>query len=698
MRPPVRLQPIFALALTACLAATAAAEEDQLPGEAAAPSQQSLEVRSSEPREENAAVPSQEISPPLQVGASQLPEGALLSPGERIPPDELEAFVDGLVSAAVVANRIAGVTVAAVQNGEVVLAKGYGFADLEAGRRVEPDTTLFRIGSITKTFTWIEIMRLVEMGRLSLDDPINQHLPEELQIPEQGFDEPIRVRDLMTHQPGFEDRALGVLFVRDPGKIKPLNEALRETRPNRVRPPGELSSYSNYGTALAGAIVEHHAGRPWQDVIEDHILGPLRMTRTTGREPYPARAELPAPMPESLAADLSRGYRIVGADPRPQPFEHVTQFAPAGAMSSTASDMARYMLMLLGDGTLGDVHIFGPEAARAFRTPMTSWPREIGGWSAGFAEIPMPGGFRSYGHDGATLVFYSSMSLLPELDLGVFVSTNTAGGAALTQVLTPLLVQHFYGAPLPAPLEGRPELRAELAGYAGQYGLTRRRHSGLEGFLMRLQALPVGVSAEGYLTAVLPIGPGRFVPTETPGLFQNADSRGHILFERRDGRLTLSNIGFTAERLTLLKSPSTLILVVGLAALAAFGTLLGLFRRFGRQLPSTAAEAHAGRLQAATALLWLGSFGSLVFFAITVAGDVSTVIYRWPTPSILAFSTLALLASIATAVLLGLLPAVWGGEGGWTRWRKTRLTAAALAFAACGAMLLTWGALQPWNP
>src|SRR5690606_21190338 len=188
-------------------------------------------------------------------------------------------------------------------------------------------------------------------------------------------------------------------------------------------------------------------GRAWQDAIEEDILEPLGMTHTTGREPYPARDGLPAPMPEALAANLATGYRRVGASPRPQPFEHITQLAPAGAMSSTASDMARYMLMLLGDGRLDGVQVFGPEAARVFRTPMTSLPPELGAWDGGFAELPAPGGFRSYGHDGATLLFFSSMSLLPELDLGVFVSTNSAGGAALTSALTPLLVQTFYAAP-----------------------------------------------------------------------------------------------------------------------------------------------------------------------------------------------------------------------------------------------------------
>lgn len=621
-----------------------------------------------------------------------------LMPGEPIPPAELEAFVDGVVAASMAEHRIVGATVAVVQRGEAVLEKGYGFADLETGRRVDPDATLFRIGSITKTFTWIEIMRLVEAGALSLDDPVNEHLPEELRIPDQGFAAPIRVRDLMTHQPGFEDRALGVLFVRDPGDIRPLAEFLRDTRPNRVRAPGELSSYSNYGTALAGAIVEHVTGKPWQTAIEDGTLAPLGMTRTTGREPYPPREDLAAPLAEPLAASLSHGYRWFGASVRAQPFEHIAQIAPAGSMSSTAADMARYMLMLLGDGALDGARIFGAGAARAFRTPMTALPREVGGWDAGFWESPAPGGFRSYGHDGATLVFYSSMAVLPALDLGIFVSTNTATGAALSGALWPLVVGHFYAAPPAAPLAGRPGLRAEMAEYAGQYLPTRRRYEGLEGFVMRLQAATVAVTADGYLAVLSGPRPLRFVPTDEPDRFRSADGHGVTVFERRDGRLTVPTVAFASERLGLLASPSTLIFALALTAIAAVASLVGLLMRRGRTLPRTALQAHAGRLQAGASVLWLASLGSLGVFAVNAAGNTSALVYDWPVTSILAFSTLALLASIATAALVALLPAAWRGTGGWSRWRKARVTAAALAFGLCAALLLSWGALQPWNP
>lgn len=627
-------------------------------------------------------------------------EGApRLAPGEPIPPAELEAFVDGVVAAAMAEHRIIGVTVSAVQGGQVVLAKGYGFADLATGRRVDPQLTLFRIASITKTFTWIAIMRLVEAGALSLDDPVNNHLPAELAIPDQGMAEPIRVRDLMTHQPGFEDRALGVLFIDDAARIRPLGEFLRDTRPNRVRAPGELSSYSNYGTALAGAIVEHVTGRRWQDLIETDILVPLGMTHTTGREPYPARDDLPAPLAEPLAMKASQGYRWVGASPMAQPYEHITQMAPAGAMSSTAADMARYMLMLLGEGALDGARIFGAEAARTFRTPMTSLPREIGGWDGGFMEVAGPGGFRGYGHGGTTPTFFSGMTVSPELDLGLFVSTNTAGGSALSDTLWARVVQRFYAAPPPAPLAGRPELRTDLAASAGQYLLTRRRYEGLEGFVMRLRAVPIGFSADGYVTATLGPRALRFVPTDEPNRFQNADDPSAVAFvERRDGRFTVSTPFFALEQLGPLESPTTLMLAGALTVIAAVASLIGLCMRVGRNLPVTPLQARAGQLQIVASALWLVSLGSLGLFAAITSSNVNALFYDWPTPSILVFSIAALAASVATLGLIALLPTASKGTGGWSPWRKVRFTATTLAFVFCAAVLLSWGALQPWNP
>jgi CubicO group peptidase (beta-lactamase class C family) len=134
---------------------------------------------------------------------------------------ELEAFVDGVVRRAMTRDHIAGVTISVVQDGQVVLKKGYGFANLGQRKAVDPDKTLFRVASISKTFTWIALMNEIESGHMRLDGPVNLYLPEPLQLKDQGKKTQVRLRDLMTHTGGFEDRALGQLFERDPNRVRP---------------------------------------------------------------------------------------------------------------------------------------------------------------------------------------------------------------------------------------------------------------------------------------------------------------------------------------------------------------------------------------------------------------------------------------------------------------------------------------------
>ena len=643
----------------------------------------------------------------------QLPRaGPRLTPEQSIPPAELEAFIDATVQLAMDDKHIAGVTVSVVQDGRVVLEKGYGFASFAPARRVDPATTLFRIGSISKTFTWIEVMRAVEAGKIDLDAPVNGYLPPELRIPDEGFKQPIRVRDLMTHSPGFEDRALGVLFAATPADVLPLDEFLRRYRPRRVREPGELTSYSNYGVGIAGAVVEQVNGVKWQELIERDVLGPLGIRHITGREPYPPRADLPAPLSAELEADLSTPFRWNGVAYDARKFEYITQIAPAGAMSATAHDMARYMLLLLGDGTLDGVTVFGPDAARAFRTPLTKLPPEVGALDAGFFDQPLPGGFRGYGHGGATLSFFANMTVAPALRLGIFVATNTEGGGALSDPLPARVIERFYAPPREPPEEpGNVDVAALRRIYAGEYISTRRRYAGLEGFVGRLQAsISVSVTPEGFLLVSPPNGPAfRSVPAERSDEFRAvtgpAGARAAARFERdgeRASRIALIPIAF--ERVPPLYSRNFFFLLAGLVLLASAGAALGGLSRLAHRPAASAGQRLAGRVQLAAAWLWLASFAGFAAFGARAA-DVVNIIYIWPGVPILAASSAALGASALTLLGALFLPAVWRGAlagarpvAGWSTWRKLRYTLALLIFAAFAIMLGAWGALAPWQP
>lgn len=633
--------------------------------------------------------------------------GARLAPSQPLPPAELEAFVDGLVKDAMQRDHIAGVTVSVVQNGQVALKKGYGLASLNPARPVDPDRTLFRIGSISKTFTWIAVMKQVEAGRIRLDQPINLYLPPRLRVPDQGFDTPIRVVNLMDHSPGFEDRLLGQLFEENFNHVRPLELYLRQERPKRVRAPGLASSYSNYGAALAGEAAAWISGKPYERLIEDEILGPARLAHTTFREVHPAKDGLPPPMPAALAADISDPFRWSGAGFQRRSYEFIEQIAPAGAASSTAGDMARYMLLQLGNGTLDGVTIYGPATAQAFRTPIRPGPPGINGWTHGLIVETLPGGHKAYGHDGGTLSFYSNMVVVPDLNLGLFISTNTESGAGLSARFAPAVVRQFYAKPQIAPRPGSPELAQQADVFSGDYVGTRRAYSGLEGFVMRVAraGVKVGVSPDGHLilsdlggaSAYVPDGPvedGRFIAPQ---------DESRLVFLMKDGRATgflPSGNGLLYERAATWERPSTLGWLAALTALAAITTLVGLVVRNRRDLRQSGAQSRASLMQNIQAGLWLTAMVLFGLFVSKATADLAWVMYHWPGALIILASTCAAVASALTLVTVIALPAVWSGGrrvDSWSYLRKASFTLTVLIYAAFAVMLGAWGALVPWS-
>jgi CubicO group peptidase (beta-lactamase class C family) len=682
MRPMLRAAVVFALSLAGALGSAGAA---QVPPQ----------------------LPPAHRTPPVQTAqaptaaAERQANGARLAPGTPIPPVELEALVDGVVREAMATSHIAGAAVSVVQDGQVVLKKGYGFA--APGRPVDPDLTLFRVGSISKTFTWIALMKEVEAGRMRLSAPIDLYLPEPLQIRDQGFAQPILVRDLMTHSAGFEDRTLGQLFEKNPDRIRPLADYLREERPRRVRPPGQVSAYSNYGAMLAGEATSYENGHPYQDLIDSEIIQPLGLAHTTFREPYPARSDLPTPMPASLAADVSTGYRWAAGTWRPQAFEFVTQGAPAGAASSTAGDMARYMLMILNGGQLDGATIYGPATAAGFRATLFSNAPGVNGWDDGFMEFALPGGFRGVGHDGDTLWFHSSMVTVPALNLGIFVTTNTDTGPVLAATLPDRIVERFYAPPSVSPRPGVPALVDDRSVYAGTYLNDRRPYHGLEKFVfMLLGQANISVTDDGRLLAPGDGGVEAWVPDGAPGHFVAVDSPQTMAFEIVGGRAVrwFAPSGTTAfDRVGVIDRASTLALMTALAALASVATLVGLAVRDRRESRETPTQARASLVQTTVSVLWLVAMASFAVWG-AGAGDVGRIVYGWPGPFVIVASSCALVGAMLTVLLLALTPVVWRGGrrlDSWSIWRKFRFTVTTVVFAAFAAQLLLWGALAPWS-
>ena len=635
------------------------------------------------------------------------PPPVRLSTATPLPPAELEAYLDGVVRDAMDREHIAGVTVAVVQNGQTVLKKGYGAASLSPVRKVDPDTTLFRVGSISKTFTWIALMREVDAGRIRIDAPVNLYLPERLQIRDQGFRAPILMVNLMDHSAGFEDRALGQLMERSADRERSLAEYLRQERPRRVHAPGAMSSYSNYGAALAGEAVTYVTGHPFERMIEDEIFTPLHLAHTTFREVRGARPGLPGPMPAALAADVSDGFRWTPAGFDKRPYEFIGHIAPAGAASSTAADMGRYMLALLNNGALDGVTIFGPGAAQAFRTPIRQTAPGINGWDHGFIEYPLPGGHKGFGHDGATLSFFSNMVVVPDLGLGVFISTNTESGAALAARLPAKVVGQFYATPAAAPRPGAPGLVENRWRYERHYIGTRRAYFDLEAIIGRIEAArTVRVTADGHLllisrdqtTTWAPDGDpasGRFVSATGPGVlnFQLGENGRARSFVTGANGQVFEHAGVWDEPLVLLD----LAILVGLTSIAS---LFGVATRNRREFRQTANQARASLVQNIQAVLWLVAFGLFGVWA-SGASDVAQLMYSWPGPWLVIAQGCAVVAGLMTLATVFYLPSVWRGGrriDSWSAWRMAGFTATLLLSLTLSAMLWWWSPVRPFWP
>ena len=261
---------------------------------------------------------------------------------------DLEAFFDGLVPIQMERSDVAGATILVMKDGQEILKKGYGYSDVTKKTPVDPDTTMFRLASISKLFTWVSVMQLSEQGKLDIDADVNNYLDFKIAP---AFGKPITLRNLMTHTGGFEEVVHDILFV-DPKKATSLRDFLINNQPRRMYPPGEIPAYSNYGVGLAGYIVQRISLEPFEQYVSEHIFQPLGMKHSSFNQPMTAE----------LAPNVSDGYRITTEKPAIG-FE-IFQPAPAGGVSSTAGDMKSFALALLNGGELAGQRILKDRNSR----------------------------------------------------------------------------------------------------------------------------------------------------------------------------------------------------------------------------------------------------------------------------------------------------------------------------------------------
>lgn len=449
-------------------------------------------------------------------------------------PAELEAFLDELIGRQMEEHHIAGAAVSVVKDGKLFFATGYGYADMEKGIPVDPEQTVFRIGSTTKLFTWTAVMQLVEQGKVDLDMDINTYL--DFRIPD-TYPQPITLRHLLTHTAGFEDLFVDFVSFESEDPL-PQGVFLATHIPARVRPPGELAAYSNYGAALAGHIVARVSGQTYDQYIQDNILDRLGMAHT---------AALATLHPDVLA-HVSVGYQYEDGVFQVFPeFYGPSDLAPMGFMGSSATDMAKFMIAHLQDGRYSDAdipetRILGESTVRQMHSTLFTHDPRLLGTAYGFFEFS-DNGQRTIGHSGTAEPMHSLLLLLPDQDLGVFVAYNSLSAGDLTNQhlgFQRSFFDHYYPASAVEPIRPPADFSKRASRFVGSYRMTRSAYTTLEKFrgFLGMNVIKVYDPGDGTLAMVSPWGEWRFVEEE-PLYFSQVDAPFHIAYRENDqGQIT----------------------------------------------------------------------------------------------------------------------------------------------------------------
>ena len=597
--------------------------------------------------------------------------------------DDLSTFLDGMVPYMIQRGDVAGGVVSVVKDGKLLFARGYGYADLEKRTPVSPGTTLFRPGSTSKLFTWTAVMQQVEQGKLDLDRDVNDYL--DFRIPPRDG-KPVTLRQLMTHTAGFEDTARGLL----PGKPEDVNleRYLKTHIPARIFAPGEIVAYSNYGCGLAGYIVQRVSGEGFDDYIKHHIFDPLGMHHSS----------FAMPLPPPLAPLMAKGYKSA-SDGKPQPFELVDP-APAGALSSSATDMANFMIAQLQDGRFGDTRILKQATAELMHSPQYSAAPGLAGFDLGFYQEDR-NGQRIIGHGGDTMVFHSDLHLLLDANVGIFMSFNSAGDAGSVHVIRKAIFQAFLdryypqAAPAPATVASA---QADAARVAGWYQASRRNDSALRMLYLfgqvNVAAKPDGTLAVSMLTdyAGKPLqwhetGPLHY--SEVNGKSQLAfvaDANGGIRYWATDAEVPV----FLFQRVSAARSLGTVGPLLGVSVAVALATMLTWFigwwvrRHYRRPLELATVQRRTRLLSRLGALaLLVVVLGWLTFIAVTAA-DESLLLDGS------GASWLYLLYVLGVFGLLGALAVVVHAVRTWLAPRRSRWVRAGETLLALAAIYLAW--------
>ncbi len=344
----------------------------------------------------------------LSFLASFLLAAPLFAQPEVKPPEKYAAAaarVEKLIQSEVAAKGLPAVSIALVDDQTIVWAKGFGFAN-PAKKIPATAATVYRVGSVSKLFTDVAVMRLVESGKLDLDAPVTHYLPDFK--PKNPWDKAIALRQLMTHRAGLvREPPVGNYFDAENRSLEKMVASLNDTE--LVYPPETKVKYSNAGVAVVGYVLEKTQNEPFAKYVKRAVLDPLGM------------ADSAFEWNESLLKNMAKGtmWTLHGREFPAPTFE--LGISPAGSMYSNVLDLAKFLKMLAADGKGMHGQLLKHATLEEMWKPQFS--KEKTGAGLGFF-IGDREGKRRVWHDGAIYGFATELAYLPEEKLGVVVAIS----------------------------------------------------------------------------------------------------------------------------------------------------------------------------------------------------------------------------------------------------------------------------------
>jgi len=594
---------------------------------------------------------------------------------------DVDAWLDGLIPAEMKRGKIPGGVVVVVKDGQILTERGYGYADIAKKRKVDPKTTLFRPGSISKTFTWTAVMQLVEQGKIDLDADVNTYL--DFKIPARDG-KPVTMRQIMTHSAGFEE---SIKDLTTGGRPAPaLGPYLKAWVPERIYAPGTVPAYSNYASALAGYVVQRVSGQDFYDYMDQHLFGPLGMTLSSFRQPAPAR----------MRPLLSQGYGE-NSD-KPSYFEYFGA-APAGSLLATGHDMASFMIAHLQQGRYGDAKILAPATAVQMHTIQPRIFPALNGMALGFYEHSR-NGHRVLAHNGGTQYFHSDMHLFLDDGVGIFISLNSPGVAGAASGIHDALFRGFTDRYFPAkpsaPVAGVDTATAVQHArlMAGDWDSSRRSDSSFLRIGSLLGPFTIAANADGTIGFAMG-GEGLTKWREiAPFVWQQVDGTDKVQALIKDGRPIMFGFDIAPPQAFTpspgWRSPSWLMpaLLLALAVLLISGlswpVMAVVRRRFGISPPYAGRAATFYRITRALNLATMVVIITFMATLIYMTGNADRFGDAMD-PWLFVVKLAAILIFIA-ALLVALYDMVthWSARKGW--WGRVWST---LVAASCIVILWT---------